>query len=104
LATQLSEHCRFLHHHKICHRDIKPSNLALDDNQNLVVLDCDLMQQFLEGSIVHSFRGTKEFCKPEYYSHPECGFDVFEMELYSVRKTIEWMEMVVACGHEVSGA
>ena len=79
LTTQLSEHCRFLHQHKTCHRDIKPSNLAIDDEQNLVVLDCDLMQQFLQGSIVHSFRGTKEFSDPEYYSYPESGFDVYQM-------------------------
>ena len=67
LGAQLVDHCQFLHEHKICHRDIKPSNLAFDGLENLVVLDCDLMDQFLEDPIVYEFCGTKEFANPSYY-------------------------------------
>ncbi|KAI9324866.1 hypothetical protein BDR26DRAFT_787698, partial [Obelidium mucronatum] len=90
LASQLKDYCSFLHEHRICHRDIKPTNLAIDLNSmELVVLDCDLMKEFpvKEDEIVTSFCGTKDYSDPEFVEHPERGFNVFELELYSMNKT-----------------
>ena len=102
LSTQLMDHCNFLHEQGICHRDIKPSNLALDGKKDLVVLDCDLMSQFEGNNIVYTFSGTKEFSDPDYYANPEIGYNVFELEEYSIQKTIKWMEMVTL-GNQDSG-
>ena len=102
LSQQLSDHCKFLHMQGICHRDIKPSNLALDEKYDLIVLDCDLMEHILSDPVVYTFTGTKEFANPDYYANPEIGFNVFELEEYSVQKTIKWMEMA-AFGKQDSG-
>ncbi|KAJ3282966.1 hypothetical protein HDU79_009524 [Rhizoclosmatium sp. JEL0117] len=100
LVQQLCDYCDFLHEHRICHRDIKPNNLAVDlDKEQLVVFDCDLMEVYPEDKIavVTKFCGTEDWSDPEYVRNPERGFNVFELERYSVEKTCEWMIHQAKC-------
>ncbi|KAJ3277363.1 hypothetical protein HDU79_002590, partial [Rhizoclosmatium sp. JEL0117] len=59
----------------------------------LVVLDCDLMESYPAGKSVVAtrFYGTEEWADPAFVRNPELGFNVFELDTYSVEKTCEWM-------------
>ncbi|XP_076337209.1 calcium/calmodulin-dependent protein kinase kinase 1 isoform X2 [Tachypleus tridentatus] len=56
----------YLHYQKIIHRDIKPSNLLLDDQDNILIADFGVCNQF-EGvdAFLSGTAGTPAFVAPE---------------------------------------
>ena len=65
--------------------------MAIDDQGDLVVLDLGLMEEYASSAVETEFVGTKEYALPAYFDNPSIGFDAFQLEIYSLNKTIEWM-------------
>lgn len=86
VIQQLQQFVQYMHSLDISHRDIKPKNLALDANDNLVVLDFGLS---MKGNVeTDDSAGTEAYLPPDFV-HGEKNYWTFDLDKFALQLTIE---------------